>query len=72
MKIVKTVNKVEAVDKAGTDVGEVYTLIDANTVHFRCQGGFANLASGSYTDYEICRDDACWVHQPRAELHLNN
>jgi hypothetical protein len=76
MKIVKSAIKVMAVDKDGTKVGEVYTLIDASidkpAVHFRCQGGFVNLASGSYSPYESCREDACWIHQPTAELHLNN
>lgn len=72
MKIIKAKKVMEGVAKDDTQCGEVYTLIDADTVHFRCQGGFANLGGGGFTQYEHCREDACWVHQPNAEIHLNN
>lgn len=72
MKIVKETKTTQLVNKNGTKVGELYAVHDGNSVHLRCQGGFANIESGGFTQYEDIRTDNCWVHLPNAELHLNN
>jgi hypothetical protein len=72
MKIVKNTREVQAVVKKETHVGELYLVEGGEGVHFRCQGGFVTMSSGSFMDYEKCREDACYVHLPDAELHLNN
>lgn len=71
MKIV-VIEKPQAkrLKKEETKAGELYAVVDGDGTHYRCQGGFANMGSGSFTAYEIARDDACWVHLPDAELHI--
>lgn len=72
MKIVNEGKKVTPIKREETNVGELYAIIDGDGIWFRCQGGFANMSSGAFTNYGGCREDACWVHLPNAELHLNN
>ena len=72
MKIVDLRKAELPVTKDITKVGEVYTVSGPGAAHFRCQGGFVSMESGAYSSYEGCRADACWLHQPKAELHLNN
>lgn len=72
MKIVKTDKKISLLKKEDTKVGELYSVHGSDGIWFRCQGGFVHMQSGAFTAYEGCREDACWVHLPDAELHLNN
>lgn len=72
MKIVTVDKTIQVVNKSATHVGELYKVNGGDGIHFRCQGGFADMHSGKFTDFEQCRTDACWVHLPNAELHLNN
>lgn len=71
MKIVEKDPIVVYVTKIGTKVGELYAINDGKAINLRCQGGFVNMQSGAYSGYEVVRDDACWIHLPDAELHLN-
>jgi hypothetical protein len=72
MKIIKNEKKITILRKEDTKVGELYAVHGSDGIHFRCQGGFATMDGGAYTNYEQARSDACWVHLPNAELHLNN
>lgn len=72
MKIVNLKKAEMPGTKEETKVGEVYTVAGSGAAHFRCHGGFVSMENGAYVTYEDCRADACWVHQPKAELHLNN
>lgn len=56
------------VTKHETKVGELYTTLRKGNAHFRCQGGFVDMATGAFTGFEAARDDAFWVHAKDAKL----
>lgn len=72
MKIVDSRKAELPVTKIGTETGELYIVADGESVLLRCQGGFVVMSSGKFSPYAECREDACFVHLPNAELHLNN
>ena len=71
MKINKSGIEVKAVSKYDTKVGEVYTDGECALFYLRCQGGFVNLASGSYLDFSEITDNVRWRHLPDATLVVN-
>lgn len=69
MKI-ETVGPHIEIPKETTEVGHVYVFKDNNEPYLRCQGGFANLATGAFTNYPDARGEAMWLPKPDAVLVL--
>lgn len=72
MKVILSDKTDRETTKLGTIVGELYQLKGSSSVLFRCQGGFVNMASGEFSDYENCTASVTFVHLPEARLHLND
>lgn len=72
MKIILADKTEKQCTKHGTVVGELYQIHGGGSVLFRCQGGFANMASGEFSDFVDCTESVTFVHLSEARLHLND
>lgn len=65
-------NKPAGIFKDQTVIGQVYKIADSDRKcpYFRIAIGFVNLEDGYVTQMPNARNDAVWVHQPDATIHL--
>lgn len=68
MKIEKSGNSVKVLSKEETNVGQVYEAVINKSIFIRCQGGFVNMATGTWSDYAETPLGAQFIHLSEAVL----